>query len=207
MRQTIIEPPIKAMSETTVVLEELIREGARKMLQAALEAEIAEHLAKYDNHKDETGRHLVVRNGYQPERTILTGAGPISVTRPRVDDRILSETGEERFTSMILPKFMRRAASIDSLVPALYLKGISTDDFPTALEAILGPNAKGLSATTVVRLKEVWADEYEEWSKRDLSGKRYVYLWADGVYCSARLEDERSCLLVIMGADSFGNGK
>jgi transposase-like protein len=193
------------MSETAMVLEELIREGARKMLQAALEAEIAEHLAKYHGLKDKTGKNLVVRNGYQPERTILTGAGPISVTRPRVDDRILSETGEARFTSMILPKFMRRAASIDSRVPALYLKGISTDDFPTALEAILGPNAKGLSASTVVRLKEVWADEYEAWSKRDLSGKRYVYLWADGVYCSARLEDERSCLLVIMGADSFGN--
>lgn len=205
MRQSIIEQPVKAMSETAMVLEELIREGARKMLQAALEAEIAEHCAKYHGRKDKTGKNLVVRNGYQPERTILTGAGPISVTRPRVDDRILSETGEERFTSMILPKFMRRAASIDSLVPALYLKGISTDDFPTALEAILGPNAKGLSASTVVRLKEVWADEYEAWSKRDLSGKRYVYLWADGVYCSARLEDERSCLLVIMGADSFGN--
>lgn len=205
MRKTTTEPQVKAMSETTMVLEELIREGARKMLQAALEAEIAEHIAKYARHKDETGKHLVVRNGYQPERTILTGAGLISITRPRVDDRILSETGEERFTSMILPKFMRRAASIDSLVPALYLKGISTDDFPTALEAILGPNAKGLSASTVVRLKEVWADEYEAWSKRDLSEKRYVYLWADGVYCSARLEDERSCLLVIMGADSFGN--
>lgn len=205
MRQTTIEAPIKAMNETSMVLEELIREGARKMLKAALEAEIAEHLSKYQSHKDETGRKLVVRNGYQPERTILTGAGPISVTRPRVDDRILAETGEERFTSRILPKFMRRAASIDSLVPALYLKGISTDDFPTALEAILGPNAKGLSATTVVRLKEVWADEYEAWSKRDLSGKRYVYLWADGVYCAARLEDERSCLLVIMGADSYGN--
>ena len=205
MRQTTIEAPIKAMNETSMVLEELIREGARKMLKAALEAEIAEHLAKYQSHKDETERQLVVRNGYQPERTILTGAGPISVRRPRVDDRILAETGEERFTSRILPKFMRRAASIDSLVPALYLKGISTDDFPTALEAILGPNAKGLSATTVVRLKEVWADEYEAWSKRDLSGKRYVYLWADGVYCAARLEDERSCLLVIMGADSYGN--
>ena len=169
------------MSETTLVLEELIREGARKILQAALEAEIAEHLAKYPTYKDETGRHLVVRNGYQPERTMLTGAGTILVKRPCVDDRILSKTGEEGFTSMILPKFMRRAANIDWRVPALYLKGISTDDFPTALEAILGPNAKGLSATTVVRLKEVWADEYEAWSTRDLSHTRYVYLWADGV--------------------------
>lgn len=174
------------------------------MLQAALEAEIDAHLARYQDRKDEAGKRLVVRNGYQKARTILTGAGPLSVSRPRVDDRALSQTGEERFTSRILPKFMRRAASIDSLVPALYLKGISTDDFPTALEAILGPNAKGLSASTVVRLKEVWADEYETWSKRDLSDKRYVYLWADGVYCSARLEDERSCLLVIMGADAYG---
>ena len=100
---------------------------------------------------------------------------------------------------------MRRAASIDSLIPVLYLKGISSDDFPTALEAILGPDAKGLSATTVVRLKEVWEKEYEQWTKRDLSAKHYVYMWADGVYCNARLEDERSCLLVIIGADSLGN--
>jgi transposase-like protein len=100
---------------------------------------------------------------------------------------------------------MRRSPSIDTLVPVLYLKGISSDDFPTALEAILGPQAKGLSASTVVRLKDIWTEEYEEWSKRDLTGKRYVYVWADGVYCNARLEDERACLLVVMGADSFGN--
>jgi putative transposase len=100
---------------------------------------------------------------------------------------------------------MRRAPSIDTLIPTLYLQGISTDDFPTALEAILGPQAKGLSASTVVRLKEIWTEEHEEWSRRDLSGKRYVYVWVDGVYCKARLEDERSCLLVVMGADSFGN--
>ena len=100
---------------------------------------------------------------------------------------------------------MRRAANIDTLIPVLYLKGISTDDFPTALEAILGPQAKGLSATTVVRLKDIWTEEHAEWSKRDLSEKRYVYVWADGVYSNARLEDERACLLVIMGADSLGN--
>lgn len=205
MTQHTLEKPKEARSETMEVLEDIVREGARRMLQAALEAEIDAHLARYQDRKDEAGKRLVVRNGYQKARTILTGAGPLSVSRPRVDDRALSQTGEERFTSRILPKFMRRAASIDSLVPALYLKGISADDFPTALEAILSPNAKGLSASTVVRLKEVWADEYEAWSKRDLSDKRYVYLWADGVYCSARLKDERSCLLVIMGADSFGN--
>jgi putative transposase len=203
--KTIIETRIEATPETMGALETIMREGARKMLQVALEAEVEEHLARYKDLVDEEGKRLVVRNGSMPERTLLTGAGPILIKRPRVDDRALDAEGKERFTSRILPRFMRRAPSIDALVPVLYLKGISTDDFPTALEAILGPQAKGLSATTVVRLKEIWTEEYEEWSKRDLSGKRYVYVWADGVYCSARLEDERACLLVVMGADSFGN--
>ena len=205
MRKTITETQIEATPETMGALEIIVREGARKMLQAALEAEIEEHLSRFKHLVDEDGKRLVVRNGVMPERTVLTGAGPIPITRPRVDDRALDTMGEQRFTSRILPPFMRRAPSIDTLVPVLYLKGISTDDFPTALEAILGPQAKGLSASTVVRLKEIWTDEYAEWSKRDLSGKHYVYVWADGVYCNARLEDERSCLLVVMGADSFGN--
>jgi len=199
------EDRIEARPETMVALEALMREGARKMLQAALEAEIEEHIARYKGLVDEEGKRLVVRNGSMPERTILTGAGPIPIKRPRVDDRALEAEGKERFASRILPRFMRRTPSIDTLVPVLYLKGISTDDFPTALEAILGRQAKGLSATTVVRLKEIWTREYEEWSKRDLSEKRYVYVWADGVYCNARLEDERSCLLVVIGADSCGN--
>lgn len=205
MSKTTTETRIEATPETMGALEIIVREGARKMLQAALEAEIEEHLLRFKHLVDEAGKRLVVRNGIMPERTILTGAGPIPITRPRVDDRALDAMGKERFTSRILPPFMRRAPSIDTLVPVLYLKGISTDDFPTALEAILGPQAKGLSASTVVRLKEIWTEEYAEWSKRDLSGKRYVYVWADGVYCNARLEDERSCLLVVMGADSFGN--
>ena len=205
MSKSIIETQIEATPETIGVLEALVREGARKMLQAALEAEIEEHLSRFKHLVDEDGKRLVVRNGVMPERTVLTGAGPIPITRPRVDDRALSARGEPRFTSRILPPFMRRAPSIDTLVPVLYLKGISSDDFPTALEAILGPQAKGLSASTVVRLKDIWTEEYEEWSKRDLAGKRYVYVWADGVYCNARLEDERACLLVVMGADSLGN--
>ena len=205
MRKSIIQTQVKATPETLKTLEDFVREGARKMLQAALEAEIEEHLSRFKHLIDEDGKRLVVRNGVMPERTVLTGAGPIPITRPRVDDRALDAMGEQRFTSRILPPFMRRAPSIDTLVPVLYLKGISTDDFPTALEAILGPQAKGLSASTVVRLKEIWTEEYTEWSKRDLSGKHYVYVWADGVYCNARLEDERSCLLVVMGADSFGN--
>ena len=205
MRHNTTETQIKAMPETREVLDHLVREGARKMLQAALEVEVQEHLERFEHLVDAQGKRQVVRNGYQPERTILTGAGPIPIKRPRVDDRALESVGKERFTSRILPKFMRRAASIDTLVPVLYLKGISTDDFPTALEAILGPQAKGLSASTVVRLKEIWTEEYCEWSKRDLTGKRYVYVWVDGVYCSARLEDERACLLVLMGATSSGD--
>ena len=205
MRQITTETQPSAMPETMGVLESIMREGARKMLQAALEAEIEEHLDRYKSVVDKAGNRLVVRNGSQPERRILTGAGSIPIKRPRVDDRALAGAGKERFTSRILPPFMRRAASIDTLVPVLYLKGISTDDFPTALEAILGPQVKGLSASTVVRLKEIWTEEYGEWSKRDLSGKRYVYVWADGVYCNARLEDERACLLVLMGANSFGD--
>ena len=188
MRQNTTETQIMAMPEAREVLDHIVREGARKMLQAALEVEIQEHLERFKHLLDTQGKRQVVRNGYQPERTILTGAGPIPIKRPRVDDRALESMGKERFTSRILPKFMRRAASIDTLVPVLYLKGISTDDFPTALEAILGPQAKGLSASTVVRLKEIWTEEYAEWSKRDLTGKRYVYVWTDGVYCNARLE-------------------
>jgi putative transposase len=203
--KTTTETRIEATPETMGALEIIVREGARKMLQAALEAEIEEHLSRFKHLVDEDGKRMVVRNGVMPERTVLTGAGPIPITRPRVDDRALDAMGEQRFTSRILPPFMRRAPSIDTLVPVLCLKGISTDDFPTALEAILGPQAKGLSASTIVRLKEIWTEEYAEWSKRDLSGKRYVYVWADGVYCNARLEDERSCQLVVMGADSFGN--
>lgn len=205
MSKITTETRIEATPETLGALEALVREGARKVLQAALEAEIDEHLARFKDLVDDEGKRLVVRNGSMPERTVLTGAGPVPVKRPRVDDRALDALGKERFTSRILPRFMRRAPSIDALVPVLYLKGISTDDFPEALQAILGPGAKGLSATTVVRLKEVWTQEYEEWSKRDLTGKRYVYVWADGVYCQARLEDERACLLVVIGADSFGN--
>lgn len=205
MRKTITEKPEKATPMASEgVLETLIRSGARQVLQAALEAEIQEHLDRYKGYLDESGKRQVVRNGHQPERTVLTSAGPIPIRRPRVDDRTLEEKGERRFSSCILPKFMRRAASLDSLIPALYLQGISTDDFPTALEAILGPQAKGLSASTVVRLKEVWTKEYNEWTTRDLSKSHYVYVWADGVYCKARLEDERACLLVIMGADLSG---
>lgn len=205
MQKATPKPLYGAMPETKAKLEEVLREGARKLLQEALEAEIREHLERYRDVRDDRGRRLVVRNGNQPEREILSGIGPIPVRRPRVDDRALADLGQERFTSSILPRFMRRAPSIDAVVPVLYLKGISTDDFPAALEALLGPGVKGLSAATVVRLKDIWTAEYRSWATRDLSGKKYVYVWVDGVYCNARLEEERNCLLVMMGADSCGN--
>ena len=170
------------------------------MLQAALEAEIDEFIAQFANVVDTQGRRVVVRNGHQPERELITGVGPVTVERPRARDR----SGQQKFTSKILPPFLRRLPSIDALIPALYLKGVSTGDFSEALEAILGPKAAGLSATNIVRLKEGWEEEYAEWSKRDLTGKRYVYMWADGLYFNVRLDKDRPCILVIMGATPEG---
>jgi len=140
-----------------------------------------------------------------PERDILTGIGPLTIKQPRIDDRPLDENNMERFTSNILPRYLRRIPSIDNLIPALYLKGISTNDFGTALSAILGEGAAGLSATNIVRLKASWEKDYKEWRNRDLSDKNYVYFWVDGVYFNVRLEDDRSCILVIIAADKDGN--
>jgi putative transposase len=193
----------KELSEGKSLLETIARKGACEMLAYALEEEIKRHIDQYKNLADGNGRRVVVRNGYQPEREILTGIGPLKIKQPRVDDRVLPEG--ERFSCKILPRYMRRAPSIDNLIPVLYLKGISTNDFQTALSSILGEGVKGLSANTIVRLKQIWEVEYQEWSKRDLSGKRYVYIWADGIHCNVRLDDQKSCLLVIMGADENGN--
>jgi transposase-like protein len=154
--------------------------------------------------KDDKGRRIVVRNGFLPERSLLTGIGPLPVKQPRVRNR----EKKELFTSSILPRYMRRIPSLDNLIPTLYLKGISTGDFTEALEAILGENAKGLSAGTVVRLKRQWEAEYKEWARRDLSDKRYVYFWADGIYFNVRLEDtenKRQCFLIIIGAAEDGS--
>jgi len=197
---------IKDKDSSRSVLEEIIREGARKMLKLALENEVAEFIQKHSALVDEGGRRVVSRNGYMPERDIVTGMGPLTIKQPRIDDRSLNEyCSNDRFTSNILPRYLRRIPSIDNLIPALYLKGISTNDFPTALSAILGEGVKGLSATNIVRLKESWQKNYMEWKNRDLSGKNYVYFWVDGVYFNVRLEDDRSCILVIMAADKYGN--
>jgi putative transposase len=176
-------------------LEQLIAEGARKMLQAAIEQEIEEYLQAHRDRQGAEGRATVVRNGHLPERQLVTGVGPIAVRQPRVRHR-----DGQSFSSAILPKYLRRVPSVDALIPALYLKGISTGDFSEALAAILGENASGLSATNIVRLKAGWEADYKAWCQRDLSQKRYVYWWADGIYFNVRLEDARPCVLVVVGA-------
>ena len=186
--------------EARSVLDDIVREGARRLLQAALEAEVAEQLARFRNVVDTAGRQAVVRNGHLPERELMTGVGPLPVKQPRVRDR----SGQMRFTSKILPPFLRRVPSLDALIPVLYLKGISTGDFSEALASILGPDAPGLSASNIVRLKEGWEQEYRAWSTRNLTGKRYVYVWADGLYFNVRLDRDRPCILVLMGATRDG---
>jgi len=186
--------------EARSAIDEIARQGAQQMLQAALEAEVADFLAQYANVVDTHGRRVVVGNGHLPQREIVTGVGPVTLRQPRARDR----NGNEKFTSKILPPFLRRLPSIDALIPVLYLKGISTGDFSEALAAILGPNAAGLSSTNIVRLKAGWEKEFEAWSRRDLSGKRYVYFWADGLYFNVRLDKDRPCVLVIMGATEEG---
>jgi transposase-like protein len=188
-------------------LEEVLHKGAQKMLQVAIEIEVQQYIEKHQEELDEHGHRIVVRNGYLPERELLTGIGPVKVKQPRIDDRKLRKKNEgtEGFSSSILPKYLRKIPSIDNLIPALYLKGISTNDFPQALSAILGKEADGLSATTVVRLKRQWEEQYREWAKRDLSDKEYVYFWVDGIYFNIRLDDERSCILVIIATDKHGN--
>ena len=175
------------------------------MLAQAMEAEVALFIEKHADKVDEDGHWKVVRNGHMPTRELVTGIGRVPIKQPRVDDRQLAKEGEERFSSAILPRYLKRVASVDSLIPVLYLKGVSTGDFSEALQAILGEGAPGLSANSVVRLKAVWEQEYQEWTRRDLSGKRYVYLWADGLHVNVRLDEERSCILVIMAADEHGN--
>jgi putative transposase len=183
----------------------VLREGARRMLLQAIEAEVEAFLAAHAGLVDAQGRRRLVRNGHAPERQIQTGIGPVQVRRPKVRDRGAAESGEPiRFSSAILPAYLRRTRNIEELLPWLDLKGVSTGQFAEALTALLGPEAPGLSAATVRRLSEAWQEEHARWQRRDLSARRYVYLWADGVYFTPRLEHERQCLLVLIGADASG---
>ena len=182
------------------VLTEVLQEGARTLLAQAIEAEVTEFLARHSNKRDAVGHQRLVRNGYLPERTIQTGIGDVVVKAPRVRDR----AGQLRFSSAILPPYLRRTKTIEELLPWLYLKGISTGGFSEALGALLGRDAPGLSAGTISRLKTVWQEEHARWDQRSLSHKCYVYLWVDGIHFGVRLEEANQCILVVMGATAEG---
>jgi transposase-like protein len=188
------------------VVTDILRQGAQKMLAAAIQAEVDGYISENAGFLDAEGHRLVVRNGYLPERDLQSGVGSVTIRQPRIDDRRVDEAGEKmRFTSKILPPYLRRTRSIEDLLPWLYLKGISTGDFSEALAALLGPNAPGLSPTTIGRLKQIWEKEHEDWSRRSFEGKRFVYFWVDGVYLRIRLgEGEKQCVLVVMGATEDG---
>jgi transposase-like protein len=182
--------------EITQSLDDLAREGARRMILAALEVEVEQYIRKLHHLRDENGHALVVRNGKGATRTVSLGAGIIELQAPRVDDR----RPEHRFSSKILPPYMRRSPRLNEALPVLYLRGLSTGDFEEALCALLGAEAAGFSPTTITRLTSVWQEERESWRKRPLAGKEYVYVWADGVYFNVRLgEDKQLACLVLVG--------
>jgi putative transposase len=186
-------------------LTEFLKTSAQKMLQAAIEDEVQEFLIKFESERLENNRARIVRNGYLPERDIQTGIGNISVKVPRVRDRRNSDYEESvKFYPAWIPRYMRRTSTLDSLLPLLYLKGISTRDFKAALEPILGKEASNISPAVISRLKSSWFAEYESFLQKDLSSKQYVYWWVDGIYLEARMESEKSCILVIIGADHNG---
>ena len=187
-------------------LTEILRNGARCLLAQAVEAEVADFIGKHADLKTEDGHQRVVRHGHLPEREVMTGIGPVAVRQPRVRDREADAANPDRirFSPSILPPYMRRSKSIETLLPILYLKGISTGDFSEALAALFGKDAAGLSASAIGRLKDGWLDEHTAWQRRDLSAKRYVYIWADGIHLQARLEDEKQCILVLIGATPEG---
>ena len=187
-------------------LTDILRNGAHALLAQAVEAEVGAFLCKHADLTTAEGHRRVVRHGHLPEREVMTGIGPVGVRQPRVRDReaAADDPRRVRFTPSILPPYARRSKSIEMLLPILYLKGISTGDLSDALAALLGKDAAGLSATTIGRLKDVWQDDHALWRKRDLSTKRYVYIWADGIHLEARLEDEKQCILVLIGATPEG---
>lgn len=186
-------------------LDDVAREGARRMLVAALEAEVAEYVERYRSERDGAGRAQVVRNGKARPRKVTLGAGTMEVAAPRVNDKRVDARGRrQRFTSHILPPYMRRSPKVAEVLPLLYLRGLSTGDFQAALPVLLGEDAAGLSPTTITRLTAAWAKEYRTFRERDLSGQEYVYVWVDGVHFNIRLEDDRLCTLVLLGARTDG---
>lgn len=185
-------------------LDELAREGARRMIAAALEVEVEAYIARLKEHRDERGRALVVRNGYAKPRRVTVGSGTVEIEAPRVNDKRVLDGERQRFVSSILPPYLRRSKNVSELLPLLYLRGLSTGDFREALPVVLGDEAAGLSPSAITRLTTVWQEEREAWSKRSLADRDYVYIWADGVYFGVRLDDERLAALVLIGARPDG---
>ena len=203
MQETIITQLPDPSGFSSDPFTDVLRDGARKLIEQAIHAELAALMNAFSGERLEDGRARLVRHGHLPEREVMTGIGPVRVKVPRVRDR---GAGEDKitFTPSILPRYLRKAKSVEELLPWLYLKGVSTGDFTEALSALLGPDAKGLSAKTITRLKADWWKDYEAWQRRDLGTRRFLYIWADGVYFKPRMAEEKQCVLVIVGADEYG---
>lgn len=201
----VVEKPTKANEELRTTLDDLLQRGALKMLHEALEAEVEEYLGRYREARDDHGRAQVVRNGTAAARQLVTGSGTLTVRAPRVNDRRVDVDGQrQRFTSQILPSYMRKAPKVTEVLPILYLRGLSTGDFQAALPVLLGEDATGLSPTTITRLTASWETEYHAWRRRDLHEVDYVYVWVDGVHFRVRLEEDRLCTLVMIGVRADG---
>jgi transposase-like protein len=205
MLKVVDQETLREVKDQPNSLDGIAREGARRMLMSALLAEVSDYVDRYSELRDEEGRALVVRNGAGKSRRITTGTGTFEVKAPRVNDRRINEAGVRcRFTSKILPPYMRRSPKVGEVLPILYLRGLSTGDFKAALPVLLGDKASGLSPTTIARLTNEWQDEYDAFRARDLSDRDYVYVWVDGVHFTVRLEDERLCTLVMIGVRPDG---
>ena len=197
--------PLRQPDEIDDPLTEILRCGAKRLVQQAVEAEFAAFLARHADLELPDGRQRVVRHGHDPARPIQTGIGPVEVSKPKARDRGATRADERiRYSSSILPKWARRTKSLDILLPALYLRGVSTGDFQDVLTALLGKDAPNLSPSVIGRLKSDWEDDYRRWQASDLSARRYVYVWADGVYLQARMEPQAECILVLIGATPEG---
>jgi len=198
-KNTVIE--LSGREQFSDQLTELLRTGARQLIQQAVETELAEFMQQYTGRKLDDGRAAVVRNGYHPEREIQTGIGPVTVEIPKVR----SKDGEPvTFRSVMVPPYVRKTRSLEAAIPWLYLKGVSTGEMANALEVLVGPEAKGLSASTVARLKQAWSEDYKVWREKRLDNDQWVYIWADGVYSGLRAEDTKLCALVIIGVNERG---
>jgi transposase-like protein len=196
------DAPAEPVGGTT--LDELARVGAQRMIAAALQIEVDEYLARFRGKRDAAGHAVVVRNGTARPRPVTTGVGPVTLAAPRVNDRRVVNGVRQKFTSVILPPYVRRSPRVESVLPLLYLHGLSSGDFREALPALLGPEAAGLSSSAILRLTKAWTAEYEAFRRRDLSDRDYIYLWADGVHFTIRLEEERLCTLVVIGVRPDG---